>query len=161
MTSALDHPQSWLDSSVPRRRLGQVFAAGSIHVRFHQGQYQGVFDTALKSVALASLCDGIRDAVDADKNFNTKKAEKVAIVLTASASVSADDKAKPTQLKVTIGIDGLLTGGAAQAFKASGNGAMDGLNLKKLDRDVASLIDSVVVDLMNGKAIPQMLKMTP
>ena len=126
-----------------------------------KGNIKDVFDTALKWAALASLCDGIRDAVDADKNFSTKKAEKVAIVLTASASVSADDKAKPTQLKVTIGIDGLLTGGAAQAFKASGNGTMDGLNVKKLDRDVASLIDSVVVDLMKSKVIPQMLKMTP
>lgn len=126
-----------------------------------KGNIKDVFDTALKSAALASLCDGIRDAVDADKNFSTKKAEKVAIVLTASASVSADDKAKPTQLKATIGIDGLLTGGAAQAFKASGNGTMDGLNVKKLDRDVASLIDSVVVDLMKSKVIPQMLKMTP
>lgn len=126
-----------------------------------KGNIKDVFDTALKSAALAALCDGIRDAVDADKNFSTKKAEKVAIVLTASASVSADDKAKPKQLKATIGIDGLLTGGAAQAFKASGNGTMDGLNVKKLDRDVASLIDSVVVDLMKSKVIPQMLKMTP
>ena len=126
-----------------------------------KGNIKEVFDTALKSAALASLCDGIRDAVDADKNFSTKKAEKVAIVLTASASVSADDKAKPTQLKVTIGIDGLLTGGAAQAFKASGNGTMDGLNHKKLERDDASLNDTVVDDLMKGKVIPQMLKMTP
>jgi len=59
-------------------------------------------------------------------------------------------------------IDGLLTGsGAGQAFKASGGAAMDGLNARKLDRDVAGLIDSVVVDLMKDKVIPQMLKMKP
>jgi hypothetical protein len=121
-----------------------------------------VFDSALKSTALAALSDGIRDAVDADKNFSTKKAEKVTLVLTASASVSADDKAKPKQLKASVAIDGLLTGGVAgQAFKASGNATMDGLNARKLDRDVAGLIDSVVVDLMKDKVIPQMLKMKP
>jgi|SoiMethySBSTD1v2_1073268.scaffolds.fasta_scaffold421418_2 hypothetical protein len=121
-----------------------------------------VFDPAFKAAALTALSDGIRDAVDADKNFSTKKAEKVALVLTASASVSADDKAKPKQLKATIAIDGLLTGsGAGQAFKASGGAAMDGLNARKLDRDVAGLIDSVVVDLMKDKVIPQMLKMKP
>ena len=114
-----------------------------------------VFDTAVKSAALAALSDGIRDAVDADKNFSTKKAEKVTIVLTASASVSADDKAAPKQLKATIAIDGVLTGATPQAFKASGNGTMDGLNVKKLDRDVADLIDSIVVDLMKNKVIPR------
>ncbi|MDQ6683822.1 MAG: hypothetical protein M3Z16_01730, partial [Pseudomonadota bacterium] len=78
-----------------------------------------VFDPALKAAALAALCDGMRDAVDADKNFSTKKAEKVILVLNASASVSADDKTQPKQLKASIAIDGLLTGsGAGQAFKA-------------------------------------------
>jgi hypothetical protein len=121
-----------------------------------------IFDTALKSTALAALGDGIRDAVDADKNFSTKKAEKVTLVLTASASVSADDKTQPKQLKASIAIDGLLTGGGAgQAFKASGNATMDGLNAKKLDRDVAGLIDDIVGDLMKNKVIPQMLKMKP
>jgi hypothetical protein len=119
-----------------------------------------VFDSALKSAALAALSGGIRDAVDADKSFNTKKAEKVAIVLTANASVSADDKAKPKQMKATIAIDGVLTGTSPQAFRATGNGTMNGLS-KKLDRDVADLIDSIVVDLMKDKVIPQMLKMMP
>ena len=126
-----------------------------------KGNIKEVFDAALKSAALTALNDSIRDAVDAHKSFSTKKADKVAIVITASATVSADDKAKPTQLKATIGIDGLLTGGTAQAFKASGNGSMDGLNAKKLERDVADLISSVVSDLMKSKVIPQMLKMTP
>ncbi len=119
-----------------------------------------VFDTAYKSAALTALSDGIREAVDADKNFSTKKAEKLTIVLTAYASVTADDKAAPKQLKVTVGIDGLLTGsGAGQAFKASGNATMDGVNPKKVDRDVATLVDDVVGDVMKGKVIPQMLKM--
>lgn len=126
-----------------------------------KGNIKEVFDAALKSAALTALNDSIRDAVDANKSFSTKKTDKVAIVLTASATVSADDKAKPTQLKTTIAIDGLLTGGTAQAFKASGNGSMDGLNAKKLERDVAELISSVVGDLMKSKVIPQMLKMTP
>jgi hypothetical protein len=126
-----------------------------------KGTVKEVFDTALKAAALKILCAGIRDAVDANKNFSTQKADKVAIVLTASVSVSADDNAKPTRLKAAIGIDGLLTGGTAQAFKASGNGTMDGLNAKKLDRDVADLINSVVADLMKNKVIPQMLKMAP
>lgn len=127
-----------------------------------KGSIKDVFDSALKSAALAALCDGIRDAVDADKNFSTKKAEKVTVLLAASASVSADDKAQPKRLKATVGIDGVLTGGgAAQAFKATGNGNMDGLNVKKLDRDVAGLIDSIVSDLMKDKVLPQMLKMKP
>jgi len=126
-----------------------------------KGNVKEVFDAALKSAALAALCDSIREAVDANKNFSTKKADKVAIVLTASASVSADDKAKPTSLKASIAIDGLLTGGTSQAFKASGNGSIDGLNLKKLDRDVADLIDSVVAELMKNRVVPQMLKMSP
>lgn len=127
-----------------------------------KGNIKDIFDSGLKSAALAALSDGIRDAVDAEKSFSTKKAEKTALVLTASASVAADDKAKPKQLKVTIGIDGVLTGTSApHAFKASGNATMDGLNVKKLDREVATLIDSVLVELMKDKVIPQMLKMTP
>jgi hypothetical protein len=126
-----------------------------------KGTVKEVFDSALKSAVLAALCDGIRDAVEADKTFNTKKAEKVAIVLTANVSVSADDKAKPTRMKATIGIDGLLTGGAAQAFKAAGNGAMDGVNIKKLEREVVGLINDVLGDLMKDKVLPQMLKMKP
>ncbi len=126
-----------------------------------KGSVKEVFDAAHKAAALKALCDNIRDAVDANKGFTTKKADKVAIVLTATVAVSADDKAKPTQLKATIGVDGLLTGGTAQAFKASGNGTMDGLNPKKLDQDVADLVNSVVSDLMKNKVLPQMLKMAP
>jgi hypothetical protein len=121
-----------------------------------------VFDSAFKSAALAALSDTIRDAVEAEKNFDTKKKDdKMAIVLTASVSVKADDKASPKKLTAAIAIDGLLTGGAAQAFKAAGNGSMDGLNAKKLDRDVAGLIKSIVSDLMKDKVVPQMLKMAP
>jgi hypothetical protein len=126
-----------------------------------KGSVKEVFDAAHKAAALKVLCDNIRDAVDANKSFTTKKADKIAIVLTANVAVSADDKAKPTQLKATIGVDGLLTGGTAQAFKASGNGTMDGLNPKKLDQDVADLVNSVVSDLMKNKVLPQMLKMAP
>ena len=126
-----------------------------------KGTIKEIFDAALKTAALAALCDGIRDAVEADKSFDTKKTEKVAIALTASASVSADDKAAPKQVKAAITIDGVLTGGTGQAFKATGNGKMDGVNAKKLERDVADLIDSIVVDVMKNKVIPQMLKMKP
>jgi hypothetical protein len=126
-----------------------------------KGSVKEVFDAAFKAAALKALCDNIRDAVDANKSFTTKKADKVAIVLTASVAVSADDKDKPTKLKATVGIDGLLTGGTAQAFKASGNGAMDGLNPKKLEKDINELISSMVSDLMKNKVLPQMLKMTP
>jgi hypothetical protein len=126
-----------------------------------KGSIKDVFDSAFKTVALKALCDGIREPLDADKNFDTKKVEKLAIVLTASASVSADDKAAPKQMKVIVGIDGLLTGTAPQAFKASGNGTATGLNVKKLDREVTGLIGSVVSDLMKDKVLPQMLKMKP
>jgi hypothetical protein len=126
-----------------------------------KGSVKQIFDNALKPAALAALSDGIQDAVDADKNFNTKKTEKIAIVLTATASVDADDNAKPTQIKATITIDGVLTGTAPQAFKASGNGKMNGLNAKKLERDVSDLIESIVTDLMKSKVMPQMLKMKP
>jgi hypothetical protein len=126
-----------------------------------KGSVKEVFDAAIKTAALKALDDGIRSAVDANKSFDTKKADKVAIVLTASVAVSADDKAKPTKLKAVIAIDGLLTGGTAQAFKASGNGSMDGLNPKKLAQGAADLIDSVVSDLMKNKVLPQMLKMAP
>jgi hypothetical protein len=125
-----------------------------------KGNVKEVFDAAMKAAALKALCDGIRDAVDANKSFDTKKADKTAIVLTATVALSADDKAKPTKMKAVIGIDGLLTGGAAQAFKASGNGSMDGLNPKKLDQDAVDLIGSVVSDLMKNKVLPQMLKMS-
>jgi hypothetical protein len=126
-----------------------------------KGSIKEVFDSGLKSVALAALTDGIRDAVDAEKSFSTKKVEKTAVVLTANASVSADDKDSPKQLKVAVGIDGVYSGGTTQAFKASGNGKMDGVNVKRLERDVADLIDSVVSDLMKNKVIPQMLKLKP
>ena len=121
-----------------------------------------VFDAAYKAAALTALTDGIRDAVDADKNFSTKKEEKLTIALTASASVTADDKTAPKQLKASVSIDGVLTGsGTGQAFKASGNGGMSGLNAKKLERDVADLVDSIVSDVMKSKVLPQMLKMKP
>jgi hypothetical protein len=58
-----------------------------------KGSVKEVFDAAIKAAALKALCDNIRDAVDANKGFDTKKADKVSIVLTASVSVSADDKA--------------------------------------------------------------------
>jgi hypothetical protein len=38
---------------------------------------------------------------------------------------------------------------------------MDRLNVKQLDRDVATLIDSIVVDLTKDSVISLMLKMTP
>jgi hypothetical protein len=120
-----------------------------------------VFDTAHKAAALKALDDSIRAAVDANKSFTTKKPDKLSIVLTATVAVSADDKAKPSKLKATLSIDGLLTGGTAQAFKATGNGAMDGLNPKKLELDVTDLVKSVVSDLMKNKVLPQMLKMAP
>ena len=120
-----------------------------------------IFDAAFKSAAIAALGEAVREAVDADKNFSTQKTEKIAIALMASASVTADDKAKPSQLKASVNIDGVLTGGTGQAFKATGNGKMDGLNAKKLERDVADLIESVATDLMKSKVIPQMLKMKP
>ena len=120
-----------------------------------------VFDGGLKSAALAALSDGIRDAVDAVKGFSTKKPEDRALVLTASTSVTADDKAKPRELTATVAIDGVLSGGTTQGFKASGSGMKNGLNAKKLDRDVADLVDSVVVELMRAKVIPYMLKLKP
>ena len=120
-----------------------------------------IFDAAFKSAALAALDDAVRGAVDAEKTFSTKKSEKLAIALIATASVSADDKANPKQLKAVVAVDGVLTGGTGQAFKASGNGKMDGVNAKKLERDVADLIESVAGDLMKSKVIPQMLKMQP
>lgn len=120
-----------------------------------------VFDNALKGPALKALGSAVRSAVEANKAFDTKKVEKTAIVLTASASVAADDKAKPTELKANVSVDGVLTGGAAQAFKASGNGKLSGVNAKKIDRDVEALVESVAGDLMKDKVLPQMLKMKP
>lgn len=120
-----------------------------------------VFDNAMKAPALKALGSAIRSAVESNKAFDTKKVDKTAIVLTASASVAADDKAKPTELKAAVAIDGVLTGGAAQAFKASGNGKLGGVNAKKIDRDVEALVESVAGDLMKDKVIPQMLKMKP
>lgn len=120
-----------------------------------------VFDSGLKGAAQKALDDTVTSAVQSDKTFDTKKAEKVFIALTCSVSVTADDPKAPKKLKAVLAIDGVLMGGSAQAFKASGNGSMDGLNPKKLDGDVAALIESVAGDLMKGKVLPQMLKMKP
>lgn len=119
------------------------------------------FDNAMKGPALKALGSAIRSAVESNKAFDTKKVDKTAIVLTASASVAADDEAKPTELKAAVAIDGVLTGGPAQAFKASGNGKLGGVSTKKIDRDVEALVESVAGDLMKNKVIPQMLKMKP
>lgn len=120
-----------------------------------------VFDNALKAPALKALGSAVRSAVEANKAFDTKKTEKTQIVLTASASVSADDNNKPTELKATVAVDGLLTGAAPQAFKASGNGKLTGVNARKIERDVEALVESVAADLMKDKVIAQMLKMKP
>lgn len=120
-----------------------------------------VFDNALKAPALKALGSAVRSAVEANKAFDTKKAEKTQIVLTASASVSADDNNKPTELKAAVAVDGLLTGAAPQAFKASGNGKLTGVNARKIERDVEALVESVAADLMKDKVIAQMLKMKP
>lgn len=120
-----------------------------------------IFDSGMKSAAGKAFESTITKAVQAEKDFDTKKADKTSIVLSASCSVTADDPKAPKKIKAVVSVDGLLTGGAAQAFKASGNGSMDGLNPKKLEDDVTALIEAVAGDLMKDKVIPQMLKMKP
>lgn len=120
-----------------------------------------IFDPGLKDAAKKALDGAITKAVQSDKTFDTKKAEKTYIELTSACSVTADDPKAPKKIKAVLSVDGVLMGGTAQGFKASGNGTMDGVNPKKLDGDVAGLIESIVGDLMKGKVIPQMLKMKP
>lgn len=123
---------------------------------------KNIFSNDLKAPALKALEDAVYKAVDANSTFDTSKKGKVFIDLAASIdSLTANDKANPTELKLVVTINGTLLGGAASSFKATGNGAIDGVSAKRLDKDTKELIDSVVGDLMKSKVIPQMLKMKP
>jgi hypothetical protein len=121
-----------------------------------------VFRDEAKKPALAALEKAVLKAVDANSAFDTAKKDKVGIYLTATiVSLTANDKDNPTDLKLVVSVDGTLMGGSASGFKASGNGALNGVSMKTLPRDVADLVDAVVSDLMKNKVIPQMLKMKP
>lgn len=126
-----------------------------------KGSIKDLFDPAHKPAALKALTDGIRDALDGHKEFDTRKSEKLALLLTVSASVSADDDTNPTKLKASVTVDGTLTGATGQAFRAAGNATMSGVRPNKLEREASDLIGMVVADLMKGKVVPQMLKLAP
>lgn len=123
---------------------------------------KNIFSSDLKAPALKALEDAIYKAVDANSNFDTSKKGKVFIDLTATIdSLTANNKDNPTELKLVVTVNGTLLGGSASSFKATGNGGIDGVSVKRLDKDAKELIDAVVGDLMKTKVIPQMLKMKP
>jgi hypothetical protein len=99
--------------------------------------------------------------VDAEKVFSTKKAEKAATVLTASASVASTtrlNRSNSSHHRHRRPAHRHRGGPGIQGFRQRRHGRFE---RQEAGPDVATLIDSIVVDLMKDKVIPQMLKMTP
>src|SRR5215213_9645039 len=108
-----------------------------------------IFDKGLTKAVLQQIKDTIEASVNGTKGLVFDEKAKSGWLLTATVvSLETDDPNNPDSLAIKISIDGLALGGSASAFSASGNRKVSGINPKKLEDEVTSIVGDAFGELM-------------
>jgi len=110
--------------------------------------------TLLKTTAIAA-CGVALAFLDTKES---RRREDIFWLLTATVvSLEADDPDNPDTLSIKIAIDGLAFGGSASGFNASGSRKVSGINPKKLEDEVKSIVNDAFESLMKKQVIKALL----
>lgn len=113
-----------------------------------------IFDKDLTKAVLKQIKDTIETSVNGAKGLVFDEKAKTGWLLTATVvSLETDDPDKPDSLAIKISIDGVAFGGSASGFTANGNRKVSGINPKKLEDEVTSIVDGAFGDLMKKQVI--------
>src|SRR5262245_52493479 len=113
-----------------------------------------IFDKDLTKAVLEQIKSTIADAVNGTKGLTFDEKTKSGWLLTATVlSLEADDPDKPDSLEIKISIDGIAFGGSASGFSANASRKVSGINPKKLEAEVTSIVDGAFGDLMKKKVV--------
>ena len=119
-----------------------------------------VFDSKLKAGLIKAMTETIASAIDKNSNgkLTTKGTKDEGFLLTATlASLTADDKAKPTKLDAKTTISVLSIGSTAKAFNGSKGGSTNGFG-SRVQPAAEDLVVSILDDFM-PKVIQTMLSL--
>jgi hypothetical protein len=132
--------------------------ANPVPVAVNKCDVKDIFDNKLKAAALKLVKSTIKTLVDGAKGLTYDEGNKQGWLLSVTVtSVDVDDANKPTTLEAKVLIGAVHS--AFKGFNASGSAkASGGINAKKMDQEVASIVQDAVKDTMTKRAIPQMLK---
>ena len=131
--------------------------ANPVSVAVNKCEVKDIFDKNLKTAALKLVKSTIKALVDRANGLKYDEGNKQGWLLSVTVtSVDVDDVNKPTTLEAKVIIGAVHT--AFKGFNASGNTKVRGINAKKMDDEVASIVQDAVKDTMTKRAIPQMLK---
>jgi len=117
-----------------------------------------IFNKDLKDAVLDQIKETIKASVDGTKGLVFNEKTKTGWLLTATVvSLEADDPDNPDTLSIKIAIDGLAFGGSASGFNASGSRKVSGINPKKLEDEVKSIVNDAFESLMKKQVIKALL----
>lgn len=117
-----------------------------------------IFDPALKAAVQKQIATSLKAAVAKSSKLKWSDSPcQDGWLLTVTLSLKDDGKTPPASLEAKVSIDGLLVGGTARAFKATGNAKATSINAKKLEAE-AKLITGDVVEDASKKAVTEMSK---
>lgn len=102
-----------------------------------------VFDGGLKPKVLKQATETIEKAIDGSSKLTTKTKSDEGFLLTASLTLKADDKKKPTELELKVGVTVVAVGSTAKAFNGTANGKADGFGAR-VEAGAKDLVDGVL-----------------
>jgi hypothetical protein len=109
-----------------------------------------IFDKDLTKAVLAQIKETIEASVNGAKGLKFDEKAKSGWLLTATVtSLELDDDT----LSIKISIDGVAFGGSASGFSANGNRKVSGINTKKIESEVPTLVNDAFENLMKSKVI--------
>src|SRR5436305_4303837 len=109
-----------------------------------------IFDKDLTKAVLAQIKETIEASVNGAKGLKFDEKAKSGWLLTATVtSLELDDDT----LSIKISIDGVAFGGSASGFSANGNRKVSGINTKKIESEVTTLVNDAFENLMKSKVI--------
>ena len=108
-----------------------------------------IFDSGLKSGVAAAMESAITDAIDSKSGGKLEVKGKCTegFLLTASLSLKADDKDKPTKLDAKISMTVIAVGSTAKAFTGNSSGSSDGIG-SKVQNAANDLVTAILEDFM-------------
>jgi len=109
-----------------------------------------IFDKDLTKAVLAQIKETIEASVKGAKGLVFDEKAKSGWLLTATVtSLELEDDT----LSIKISIDGVSIGGSASGFSANGNRKVSGINTKKIESEVTTLVNDAFENLMKSKVI--------
>src|ERR1041384_1004733 len=117
-----------------------------------------IFDKDLTPAVLKQMKKTVQTLVDKNAGLEFKDSCKEGFLLTVTlVSLKVDDEDKPTSIEAKVSVDGVVMGGSASAFKASGSAKAAGINAKKIEEEATYIVGEALGSLMTKQVIPQML----